>query len=150
MSKDLLEKLADLEHEQWIIWSKSVAREVHQTRRSRWGKYWIPYEDLPEEVKEQDRVWARKILELPEIKHMLELEEENAKLKKKIEYLWDLLDDIDTADDIAKDNDKLYRDLVRKESRKRFNVCTTDGYKLFHIDKPAAYITDDEDDGYPD
>ena len=60
---DLLERLAELEHEQWMQWSKAVADEVSSERRARWEKYWVPYDQLPEEVKEQDRVWARRALE---------------------------------------------------------------------------------------
>ncbi|TPG88139.1 hypothetical protein EEL32_10270 [Brevibacillus laterosporus] len=66
MTKEIIEKLADLEHEQWIKWSKSVAHEVLPERRERWQAYWIPYSDLSEEIKEQDRVWARKVLEVIE------------------------------------------------------------------------------------
>lgn len=62
--KDLLERLAELEHEQWMEWSKTVAPEVSSQRRERWQKYWKPYSELPEEVKEQDRVWARKVLKV--------------------------------------------------------------------------------------
>lgn len=61
---DLLEALADLEHQQWMQWSQTVAPEVSETRRQRWLKAWIPYHDLSEEVKEQDREWARRILAL--------------------------------------------------------------------------------------
>ena len=39
------------------------------------------------------------------------------------------LDDIDTADDIAKDNEKLYRNLVRKAHKVRFEF-----QKLFDLD----------------
>ncbi|AYK07748.1 hypothetical protein [Brevibacillus laterosporus] len=66
MTKEIIEKLADLEHEQWVKWSKSVAPEVSLERRERWQAYWIPYSDLSEEVKEQDRIWARKVLEVIE------------------------------------------------------------------------------------
>jgi len=62
--KRLLEKLAALEHEQWVQWSKAVAHEVSPERRARWEKYWVPYEQLSEEVKEQDREWARKVLRI--------------------------------------------------------------------------------------
>jgi len=62
----ILEKLADLEHEQWIEWSKSVAPEVSETRKERWKKYWIPYSDLTEEVKDQDRKYAKKVLKILE------------------------------------------------------------------------------------
>ena len=59
---ELLEKLAEIEHEQWIEWSKSVSKEVSPERLERWKKYWIPYDQLEEPVKEQDRVYARKVI----------------------------------------------------------------------------------------
>lgn len=46
------------------------------------------------------------------------------------QYLFALLDDIDTVGDIAKADDKLYRELVEKLHRKRFNVGSTDGYTV--------------------
>jgi hypothetical protein len=58
-----VERVAEVEHEQWVTWSKSVAPEVSPERRARWQKYWVPYKDLPDDVKEQDRVWARKALQ---------------------------------------------------------------------------------------
>lgn len=62
MGVDRLERLAELEHEQWMEWSKAVADEVSPERRARREKYWVPYDQLTEEVKEQDRVWARKVI----------------------------------------------------------------------------------------
>ncbi len=59
---ELIEKLAELEHDQWVEWSKSVAKEVSESRLSRWEHYWVPYSELSEAVKEQDRIWARKVL----------------------------------------------------------------------------------------
>ena len=62
MGPDLLERLAELEHEQWVAWSRAVAAEVSAERRRRWQACWVPYGELPEEVKELDREWARKVL----------------------------------------------------------------------------------------
>jgi len=63
---ELIEALAELEHEQWIEWSKSLAQNENLSleRVARWEKLWIPYEDLSEESKEQDRVYARKALNI--------------------------------------------------------------------------------------
>jgi len=58
-----LEDLASIEHEQWIEWSKAVAGEVSRDRAKRWEAYWIPYKQLPDGVKEQDRAYAKKVLE---------------------------------------------------------------------------------------
>lgn len=45
--------------------------------------------------------------------------------------LWDIIDNIDTASDIAKEDDKLYRAIVEKEQAKRWSFgIKTDGYRL--------------------
>jgi hypothetical protein len=59
----LVEQVAALEHEQWMEWSRTAAKRVDAKTRARWQRYWVPYAELSEEVKEQDRVWARKILQ---------------------------------------------------------------------------------------
>lgn len=86
---DLLEKLAVLEHEQWCEWSQNVFADLKyfiniidsygiknvldeddkeffnsQIERSkRWGQLWKPYNELSEGMKEEDRKYARKVLE---------------------------------------------------------------------------------------
>lgn len=45
--------------------------------------------------------------------------------------LFGILDDIDTIDDICKDNDKLFRHLAMQEVAKRFKYAETDGMKVF-------------------
>ena len=51
--------------------------------------------------------------------------------KEVIEYLWQIIDDIDTASDMAKGNDVAYRNMVEKLQKKRWDTkITTDGYKL--------------------
>ena len=58
----MLEKSAALEHEQWIQWSKEIAATeiISPERLARWKTLWVPYDQLTEEQKEQDREWARK------------------------------------------------------------------------------------------
>lgn len=59
-----LEKLAELEHEQWVEWSKNIAKTEHisKKRLQRWDKLWVDYWGLTEKEKEQDRKYARKVL----------------------------------------------------------------------------------------
>ena len=51
--------------------------------------------------------------------------------KQIIEYLWQIIDDIDTASDMAKSNNIAYRNMVEQLQKKRWNTgITTDGYNL--------------------
>jgi hypothetical protein len=58
----LREILADIEHDQWVTWSKSIAATevISPERLLRWEKLWVPYDELSEEAKDQDRIWADK------------------------------------------------------------------------------------------
>ena len=60
----LLERLAAIEHEQWIEWSQQIAEteKISEERLRRWHELRIPYMSLPEDRKEDDRVYARKVL----------------------------------------------------------------------------------------
>ena len=64
--KQLLEKLADLEHNQWWEWSRDLSRKekLSKERLDRWDRLWTFYRFLSEKSKEQDRVYARKIIDL--------------------------------------------------------------------------------------
>lgn len=64
--EDIVEILAELEHEQWMEWSKNLVateKRLSMNRIERWKKLWVPYAELTEEQKEQDRIYARKVLE---------------------------------------------------------------------------------------
>lgn len=63
---DLLEKLSELEHNQWMDWAKSLMEQekLSKERVERWKKLFIPYKDLPDSEKESDRIYARKILDV--------------------------------------------------------------------------------------
>ena len=64
----LRERLADLEHEQWMDWSRQLAagESLSANRLARWKANWVPYAALSESDKEQDRAYADRILELLE------------------------------------------------------------------------------------
>ncbi len=58
--EEIREGQAELEHEQWVKWSQSIAavETLSPNRLSWWKKLWIPYVNLTEEQKDQDREWA--------------------------------------------------------------------------------------------
>lgn len=68
----LIEQLAALEHEQWCAWAYAVGHDenLSQARIERWNRLLLtPYDQLTEAEKEQDRIWARKVLAIVEAQH---------------------------------------------------------------------------------
>ena len=61
---DLVEALSEIEHQQWLHWSKPVAPEVAGATRRKWKRSWMDYSKLTEGEEESDRVWARKVVAL--------------------------------------------------------------------------------------
>ena len=61
---DLVEDLAELEHNQWWDWSCDLTNKekLSTERKTRWKKLWIPYDELNEKDKEKDREYALKVL----------------------------------------------------------------------------------------
>ena len=66
LKKKIIEELAELEHQQWKEWSKDIAEkeDISAERIKRWKKFWVPYKKLSEEIKEEDRKWAKKIFKI--------------------------------------------------------------------------------------
>lgn len=64
--ENIREKLAELEHLQWIDWSRNIAttEKISEERLERWSKLWRPYENLSEEEKDQDRKYADEVLKV--------------------------------------------------------------------------------------
>ena len=64
----LLEEISELEHKQWMEWAKTILKEedISEEREKRWKKDFKDYKDLPEDVKEFDREWARKVIKILE------------------------------------------------------------------------------------
>lgn len=62
----IIEKLAEIEHDQWRTWAhRLLATEPNLTeqRKKRWEELMCNYDELPEEWKEFDRQWALKVYE---------------------------------------------------------------------------------------
>ena len=62
--EEIIESLAELEHEQWMTWADTIMQteKISDNRFARWASCMIPYADLSEEMKEFDKEWARKAL----------------------------------------------------------------------------------------
>ena len=62
--EEILEQLAELEHHQWMMWANNIVatESISEKRKERWTSCMIPYDELSEEMKEHDRVWARQAL----------------------------------------------------------------------------------------
>lgn len=60
------EKLAELEHDQWMKWAKTLMEKepISEERRKRWEALMVPYSELSEKMKDHDRKWADKVLAL--------------------------------------------------------------------------------------
>jgi hypothetical protein len=63
-----LEKLAALEHEQWCYWTRNLVSSgrIPDWLVAKWRPNWVPYGELSEELKEHDRIWARRALAIME------------------------------------------------------------------------------------
>ena len=62
---NLLEKLAELEHQQWAHWTKYMLENMTPENIERWKKQIdTPYEDLQNHEKVSDREWAVKALKI--------------------------------------------------------------------------------------
>src|SRR5580658_10129165 len=62
---DAIEESASAVHDQWIRWARTLLEKepgISGARRDRWAKLFIPYADLSEESKEQDRKEVRLIV----------------------------------------------------------------------------------------
>jgi len=79
----LIERLAELEHEQWMEWSKDISKKekLSSDRLKRWKEYWADYDKLKEDVKEQDRKYARKVLKIFKEKINNEIKASDIKLE---------------------------------------------------------------------
>ena len=64
LSEDkLMEKLADLEHDQWSHWTRHMLDNLTDENIARWRRQIdTPYSELSEKEKDSDREWAKKII----------------------------------------------------------------------------------------
>lgn len=61
----LLEKLAALEHEQWVHWTEYMLANLTIDNLVKWrSQTRTPYQELSEKEKESDREWAMKAIKI--------------------------------------------------------------------------------------
>jgi len=66
--EQIIEDLANLEHEQWWGWAESLMEkeDLSEEREKRWEEFFVPYDELSEEIKDSDREYAKKAYEIME------------------------------------------------------------------------------------
>ena len=70
ITDELVEKLADFEHQQWTHWTRYMLANFTFDNLHRWENQCnMMYRDLSEKEKESDRYWARQALELLNKEH---------------------------------------------------------------------------------
>lgn len=62
------EKIAEILHDIWMEWSKKIAplENISMNRYRRWVELWVPYKELNNEMKEQYRQLAERMLQVLE------------------------------------------------------------------------------------
>lgn len=62
----LRERLAELEHEQWCAWSRTVAETetLSNDRMESWSRRWVTYGELSDADQDLDRAYADRVIEL--------------------------------------------------------------------------------------
>ena len=62
---DILEVLSEIEHDQWMAWAKSLmeSEDLSEDRIKRWKTMMVPYDKLPEDIKDYDREYAQKVID---------------------------------------------------------------------------------------
>ena len=68
IKKNLIEKLAELEHSQWMHWAGGLIQQGKITEgiAIEWSQFMVPYEELDEDAKEIDRMWAKRVIDIVE------------------------------------------------------------------------------------
>lgn len=82
MDKELREKVSEILHDEWVTWSKRMAEELRvirdhiingdtdnainviDERIAAFKEYQIPYSELDEDIKDEDRLYADKTIRL--------------------------------------------------------------------------------------
>lgn len=60
---EIIEKLAEIEHEAWMSWAKSVESEISEERKNKFSEKMVPFDQLDESSKEVSRSWAEEMVD---------------------------------------------------------------------------------------
>lgn len=129
-------------HKVWGVWTRRLFEKCAEPRRTD-GRVIIPallvdrmkrqsvtfYNELQETEKAEARTLVHELLTI--------VDNDVKKLAHERDRLWDILDEVDTASDIAKGNNDAYRHLVHSAVQKRFKVLLSDGGRLYRPTEPS-------------
>lgn len=61
---DVIDIIASVFHEAWMEWSKTLAYEeaLSPKRLERWKTLWVPYDELRDRWKQEDRKFAERVV----------------------------------------------------------------------------------------
>ena len=84
---ELREKLASIEHDQWVAWSKAITKteNIEKSRLKHWKELWCDYDQLSEKMKKRDREWADAVIEVIE-EHLEEVKICQCSPKPKVSF----------------------------------------------------------------
>jgi hypothetical protein len=105
---------------------KKPGKMAYEAWMKAYGGESLPWEDLGDDERDE---WAA-VESAIRADEAAKVRAENERLREAATALFDLIDEIDTISDLAKNDDKLYRQLVERTQRRRFEIATTDGYSL--------------------
>jgi hypothetical protein len=99
LEKEIREILAKHFHNAWENWSQTIASEesITYSRFSRWENFWVPYEELDEEIKDYDREYADAVID--------EIKETFVKPETRKEPVEKIKEKIDDAFNDLEEND---------------------------------------------
>ncbi len=114
---DLKEKLSELEHEQWVHWTKYMLENYDKENIKRWKRQIdTPYKDLSEKEKDGDREWAQKVLDICETH-----KGKDGKVKFAYTHIKDFINNLNeqNAEDAIKDFVNYWKLLYKTKARKK-------------------------------
>ena len=145
VKEEIVEKLADLEHEQWMHWSKSITEQLLKDDmgyniRSRmlkkhqsWLENWKPYDELSEEVKELDREWAYRVWSILEEALSSERERFRGMIEGRIDELEDRLKDMERIKKKANKEGRLSTNNLDKLLNKNKELSQSWRFEVAHM-----------------
>ena len=126
------EKRARFVIDRWLQFNSEIPLTVYNASTEK-NTIENDYKDHTKIIAKQNASVQRSEKETEKLKQFITIDQTDdiEFLRNEVKYLWKILDDIDTCTDMAKSNDKWYRQQVEKLVQKRFQNIETDGCEIY-------------------